>query len=311
MAVPAHDQRDYELATALRLPIVPVVRPSQKWLGERAGASTDAPETWGEAYDGDGELINSRGADVSLDGLGTEDAKARVLEWLEWSGLGSRRVSYKLRDWLFSRQRYWGEPFPIVYDETGLPIALPESMLPVELPPTTDFRPEKTDSDDPRPPLSRAPGFEMAELDLGEGRRLYRRETNTMPQWAGSCWYYLRYLDPLNDQKFVDPDVERFWMAGDGDAGRVGGVDLYIGGVEHAVLHLLYARFWHKVLFDLGRCQPPSRSSGCTTRGTSSLTPSRTRPAGTSRQPESSSLRMACSTRVSASAATSARWARA
>ena len=257
MAVPAHDHRDYDLATALRLPIVPVVAPSEKWLGERAGASADAPQTWGEAYDGDGELINSRGADVSLNGLGTQDATARVLEWLESSGLGSRRVSYKLRDWLFSRQRYWGEPFPIVYDETGLPIALPESMLPVELPPTTDFRPQATDSDDPRPPLARAPGFEMAELDLGDGPRLYRRETNTMPQWAGSCWYYLRYLDPLNDQKFVDPDVERFWMAGDGAGGRVGGVDLYVGGVEHAVLHLLYARFWHKVLFDLGHVSTP------------------------------------------------------
>jgi leucyl-tRNA synthetase len=257
MAVPAHDQRDYELATALRLPIVPVVRPGAQWLDERAGASADAPETWGQAYDGDGELINSAGADVSLDGLGTEDAKARVLERLESSGLGSRRVSYKLRDWLFSRQRYWGEPFPIVYDETGLPIALPENLLPVELPPTTDFRPQATDSDDPRPPLSRAPGFEMAEFDLGDGPRLYRRETNTMPQWAGSCWYYLRYLDPLNDQTFVDPDVERFWMAGQGDGGPVGGVDLYIGGVEHAVLHLLYARFWHKVLFDLGYVSTP------------------------------------------------------
>jgi leucyl-tRNA synthetase len=257
MAVPAHDQRDYELATALGLPIVPVVRPGDKWLGERAATSVDAPQTWGEAYDGDGELINSDGAEVSLGGLGTEDAKARVIAWLESSGLGSRRVSYKLRNWLFSRQRYWGEPFPIVYDETGLPIALPDSMLPVELPPTTDFRPQATGSDDPRPPLSRAPGFEMAELDLGDGLRSYRRETNTMPQWAGSCWYYLRYLDPRNDRAFVDPEVERFWMAGDGGSGRVGGVDLYIGGVEHAVLHLLYARFWHKILFDLGYVSTP------------------------------------------------------
>jgi leucyl-tRNA synthetase len=257
MAGPAHDQRDYELATALGLPITPVVRPGDQWLSERAGAAADAPQTWGEAYGGDGELINSRGIGVSLDGLGTEDAKARVLRWLESSGLGTRRVSYKLRDWLFSRQRYWGEPFPIVYDETGLPLALPESMLPVELPPTTDFRPQATDSADPRPPLSRAPGFEMTELDLGDGTRPYRRETNTMPQWAGSCWYYLRYLDPLNDERFVDPAVERFWMAGSGEADRIGGVDLYIGGVEHAVLHLLYARFWHKVLFDLGYVSTP------------------------------------------------------
>ena len=257
MAVPAHDQRDYELATALALPIVPVIRPSEHWLAERPGATAEDPQTWGAAYPGDGELINSRGPDLSLDGLGTEGARARVLEWLETSGLGTRQVSYKLRDWLFSRQRYWGEPFPIVYDETGLPIALPEAMLPVELPHATDFRPHATDSDDPRPPLSRAPGFEMTELDLGDGPRTYRRETNTMPQWAGSCWYYLRYLDPLNQERFVDPDIERFWMAGSADGDRPGGVDLYIGGVEHAVLHLLYARFWHKVLFDLGHVSTP------------------------------------------------------
>ena len=149
-----------------------------------------------------------------------------------------------------------GEPFPIVYDETGLPIALPESMLPVELPPMSDFRPQEIEEAEPRPPLSRAPGFEQARLDLGEGPKTYRRETNTMPQWAGSCWYYLRYLDPTNDQRFVDPTVERFWM-GDADGERVGGVDLYIGGVEHAVLHLLYARFWHKILFDLGHVSTP------------------------------------------------------
>ena len=226
MAVPAHDQRDYELATAIGLPIAGVVRP---------GA----------------------GADVSLDGLGIAEAKASVIQWLEASGLGAGRVSYKLRDWLFSRQRYWGEPFPIVYDEDGLPIALPESMLPVELPPMTDFRPQASDSDDPRPPLARAPGFERAELDLGDGPRGYRRETNTMPQWAGSCWYYLRYLDPGNGRQFVDPAVERFWMLGAAGGDRAGGVDLYIGGVEHAVLHLLYARFWHKILFDLGHVSTP------------------------------------------------------
>jgi len=258
MAVPAHDQRDYELATQISLPIVPVVRPTDQWLAEHAGARADEPATWGEAYHADGELVNSTGADVSLDGQGTEDAKARVVDWLEASGRGSRRVSYKLRDWLFSRQRYWGEPFPIVYDETGLPIALPESMLPVELPPMTDFRPHAVGEDEePKTPLSRAPGFETAELDLGDGPRVYRRETNTMPQWAGSCWYYLRYLDPLNDRDFVDPAVEKFWMAGTGQTGRLGGVDLYIGGVEHAVLHLLYARFWHKVLFDLGHVSTP------------------------------------------------------
>jgi leucyl-tRNA synthetase len=257
MAVPAHDQRDYELAAALSLPNVTVVRPSEQWLRERAGATAAEPASWGEAYDGDGELINSSSAEVSLDALSTEDAKVQVVGWLELSGRGARRISYKLRDWLFSRQRYWGEPFPIVYDETGLPIALPESMLPVELPPMTDFRPQGGDSEDPRPPLSRAPEFEMVDLDLGEGMRRYRRETNTMPQWAGSCWYYLRYLDPLNDKQFVDPAVERFWMAGSGAQDQIGGVDLYIGGVEHAVLHLLYARFWHKILFDLGHVSTP------------------------------------------------------
>jgi leucyl-tRNA synthetase len=255
MAVPAHDQRDYELATAIGLPVVAVVAPSEQWLSERPGAVAGAPATWGEAFHADGELINSCGPDISLDGLGTEDARDRVVQWLESSGLGARRISYKLRDWLFSRQRYWGEPFPMVYDETGLPVALPESMLPVELPPMTDFRPRPAAEGaelEKMAPLTRAPGFEMAELDLGDGLRQYRRETNTMPQWAGSCWYYLRYLDPDNDQRFVDPAVEKFWMAGAGEADRTGGVDLYIGGVEHAVLHLLYARFWHKVLYDLG-----------------------------------------------------------
>jgi len=258
MAVPAHDQRDYELATEVNLPLVPVVWPSEQWLAEHPGARAEEPVTWGRAYHADGVLVNSAVAGISLDGLGTEDAKARMADWLESSGRGSRRVSYKLRDWLFSRQRYWGEPFPIVYDETGLPVALPESMLPVELPPMTDFRPHAVGEDEePKTPLSRAPGFEVVELDLGDGLRTYRRETNTMPQWAGSCWYYLRYLDPSNDQEFVDPVIERFWMAGADEPGRVGGVDLYIGGVEHAVLHLLYARFWHKVLFDLGYVSTP------------------------------------------------------
>ena len=253
MAVPAHDQRDYELAVQISLPLVPVVRPGEQWLSQHLGAVADDPATWGEAFHADGTLVNSHGDGISLDGMGTDDAKDRVVEWLEAAGLGARRISYKLRDWLFSRQRYWGEPFPVVYDETGLPIALPETQLPVTLPPMTDFRPQAVGEDeDPKAPLSRSPGFEMVELDLGDGPRQYRRETNTMPQWAGSCWYYLRYLDPDNDQRFVDPVVEKFWMAGPGEAGRVGGVDLYIGGVEHAVLHLLYARFWHKVLYDLG-----------------------------------------------------------
>jgi leucyl-tRNA synthetase len=192
--------------------------------------------------------------------------------WLERTGHGRRQRSYRLRDWLFSRQRYWGEPFPIVYDSTGLPVALPEEMLPVTLPEMTGLyaTPAADPGSEPVPPLARAPGWADVELDLGDGPRVYRRELNTMPQWAGSCWYYLRYLDPDNDSVIVDPRNERYWMvpgagrvgegARAGEGGRAGeslqpgdgGVDLYVGGVEHAVLHLLYSRFWHKVLFDLG-----------------------------------------------------------
>jgi leucyl-tRNA synthetase len=167
-----------------------------------------------------------------------------------------RRV-YRIRDWLFSRQRYWGEPFPVVHDEHG-PIGLPEQMLPVLLPATADFRPAPGSAGQqgvPVPPLARAPGWAEVELDLGEGKRTYRRELNVMPQWAGSCWYYLRYLDPGNSQAVADPQIERYWMAGH-QAGRAkpggGGVDLYLGGPEHAATHLLYARFWHMVLYDLG-----------------------------------------------------------
>ena len=257
MAVPAHDQRDYELATALNLPLRAVVRPDDAWLAEHAPATIDDPSSWGEAFEGAGMAINSAGTDLSLTGLPTADATQEILCWLESAGRGVRRTSYRLRDWLFSRQRYWGEPFPIVYDEAGLPIALPESMLPVELPPMADFRPQPAEGDEPKPPLSRAPGFEHVELDLGNGTRVYRRETNTMPQWAGSCWYYLRYLDPTNEEQFVDPEIERYWMGSGDGVERIGGADLYIGGVEHAVLHLLYARFWHKLLFDLGYVSTP------------------------------------------------------
>jgi leucyl-tRNA synthetase len=160
-----------------------------------------------------------------------------------------------LRDWLFSRQRYWGEPFPIVYDEHGLPVALPEDLLPVLLPEMADFRPapQQDQDSDPVPPLARASEWSTVELDLGDGVKRYRRELNTMPQWAGSCWYYLRYLDPGNDHAFVGREAERYWMVPpDAEHPGDGGVNLYVGGVEHAVLHLLYARFWHKVLYDLG-----------------------------------------------------------
>ena len=245
MAVPGQDERDWEFAEAFDLPIVRTVEPSADFEGN--------------AFLGDGPAINSG----FLDGLNVVDAKAKIIEWLEANGYGAGAVTYKLRDWLFSRQRYWGEPFPIVYDDIG-PVALPETLLPVELPAVEAFEPTTSDDPDalPEPPLARASQWVETELSLdgpqwagyGGGTRAYLRETNTMPNWAGSCWYYLRYLDPTNEDRLVDPEVERAWSAGTRANGspKVGIVDLYVGGVEHAVLHLLYARFWHKVLFDLG-----------------------------------------------------------
>ena len=242
MAVPSGDQRDWEFAKAHNLPIVETVIPES----DHDGAS---------AWTGDGEVINSANSEISLNGMTVADAKTAITEWLEAKGLGEATVNYRLRDWLFSRQRYWGEPFPIVYDETGLPIALPEEMLPIELPEVTDYSPKALDPEDrnsdPVPPLARATDWASVEVDLGDGTKVYRRELNVMPQWAGSCWYEMRYLDPANHDRFVGEEVERYWMGPRGE-GDVGGVDLYVGGVEHAVLHLLYARFWHKVLFDLG-----------------------------------------------------------
>ncbi|HTL85447.1 MAG TPA: class I tRNA ligase family protein [Acidimicrobiia bacterium] len=267
MAVPAHDQRDFEFAREFDLPIVPVIRPSDEWLAERAVNPEDA-SAWPESYVGDGVGQNSANDEVSLDGLKVDEAKRVITEWLLARGLGESTVTYKLRDWLFSRQRYWGEPFPILYDEAG-PVALPESELPVLLPEVTDFEPATSDDPDalPEPPLARAVDWVEVELDLpgpawagyGDGPKVYLRETNTMPQWAGSCWYYLRYLDPTNEDEMVDLGVEQEWAAGtrlDGSP-KIGLVDLYVGGVEHAVLHLLYARFWHKVLFDLGFVSTP------------------------------------------------------
>jgi leucyl-tRNA synthetase len=240
MAVPAHDERDFEFASQFELPIRPVYT-----LGD--GSAVEG------CYSGEGIACNSAHDDCLLDGLRTSDAKVAITRWLEEQGVGQSTINYKLRDWLFSRQRYWGEPFPIVFDESGAVHALPESMLPVELPPLDDFRPTSSDDPDapPSPPLARAADWVHVTLDLGDGPRKYRRETNTMPQWAGSCWYYLRYLDPTNQDRFCDEAVERYWMQPKKPEDS-GGVDLYVGGVEHAVLHLLYARFWHKVLFDLG-----------------------------------------------------------
>ena len=242
MAVPAHDQRDFDFAKAFELDIVPTMKPEDGF-------------EWDSAWEDDGEIIDSANDEISLNGMHLDDAVPAISQWLESKGLGKATVSYRLRDWLFSRQRYWGEPFPIVYDEDGKPHDLPESMLPIELPDTPDYSPRSFDPDDadsnPEPPLGRLDDWVNVELDLGDGPKMYTRDTNTMPNWAGSCWYELRYLDPNNTEKFVDPEVEEYWM-GPTEAKKAGGTDLYVGGVEHAVLHLLYARFWHKVLFDLG-----------------------------------------------------------
>lgn len=215
MAVPAHDERDFEFAEKFKLPVIEVVKDSEK-KGEKCFA-------------GNGIAINSG----FLNGLPTQEAKAKIIEWLEKQGAGKKAIQYKLRDWLFSRQRYWGEPFPIIWKD-GKSTPLEEKDLPLLLPEMDDFQPTpKGDA-----PLAKA--YEWLHLPDGS-----LRETNTMPQWAGSCWYYLRYCDASNSKEFVNPEIERYWM---GDKG----VDLYVGGAEHAVLHLLYSRFWHKVLFDLG-----------------------------------------------------------
>ncbi|MDQ0698734.1 leucine--tRNA ligase [Streptomyces sp. W4I9-2] len=250
MAVPAHDARDFAFARAFELPMRCVVQPSDD-------RGTD-PSTWDDAFGSyDAKLVNSANEEISLDGLGVVEAKARITDWLKEHGVGEGTVNFRLRDWLFSRQRYWGEPFPIVYDEDGIAHPLPESMLPLELPEVEDYSPRTFDPEDataqPETPLSRNADWVNVTLDLGDGAgpRKYRRETNTMPNWAGSCWYELRYLDPTNDRRLVDPAIEQYWM-GPREGQPTGGVDLYVGGAEHAVLHLLYARFWSKVLHDLG-----------------------------------------------------------
>ncbi|MEV5505055.1 leucine--tRNA ligase [Streptomyces orinoci] len=241
MAVPGQDERDWEFATAFELPIVRTVQPPEGWEGE--------------AYGGQGPAINSANDQLDINGMGVDEAKRTVIAWLTERGIGEGTVNFRLRDWLFSRQRYWGEPFPIVYDEDGVAHALPESMLPLELPEVEDYSPRTFDPDDadtePETPLSRNEDWVNVELDLGNGPKRYRRETNTMPNWAGSCWYELRYLDPHNSERLVSPEAERYWMGPREDKPH-GGVDLYVGGAEHAVLHLLYARFWSKVLYDLG-----------------------------------------------------------
>jgi leucyl-tRNA synthetase len=248
MAVPCGDQRDFEFARKFGLPIVAIQAPTD-------GRGTDT-DTWADAFVGDAPYINSANTSLDLNGTASiVEAKRHTNDWLSANGHGEATVTYKLRDWLFSRQRYWGEPFPIVYDEDGNPHSLPDASLPVLLPDTEQFSPRTFDPDDamsnPESPLDRLSDWVWVEADLGDGPQRYRRDTNVMPQWAGSCWYEMRYIDPTNDDAFVDPENEAYWM-GPATPGASGGVDLYVGGVEHAVLHLLYARFWHKVLFDLG-----------------------------------------------------------
>ncbi|MEY4181739.1 MAG: hypothetical protein RLZZ217_365 [Planctomycetota bacterium] len=252
MAVPAHDERDFEFAAAFGLPVRQVV--------EIAGQPFDGSA----ATAGHGVACNSSGPSLTIDGLDTTRAKASVIDWLAKAGRGARRVNYKLRDWLFSRQRYWGEPFPIVYDEAGRHYPVSEQALPVVLPELADYKP--IESDVPVPPLGKATAW--VETTAGEAgvdpallppATRVRRETNTMPGWAGSCWYYLRYCDPANGSRMLSDGAERYWLQSQRSDGSLhaGGVDLYVGGAEHAVLHLLYARFWHKVLFDLGHVGTP------------------------------------------------------
>ena len=219
MAVPAHDERDHEFALKFKLPITEVISGGKKPVTELAHTE-------------DGTLVHSD----FLNGLTTEPAKKAMVDWLEKNKKGTSRIQFRLRDWLFSRQRYWGEPFPIVHLEDGKMATVPINQLPVELPTIDQYRP----TDDGQPPLARA-GDDWLMVTLPDGRKGVR-ETNTMPQWAGSCWYYLRYIDAKNNKEAWNRELEKYWMP----------VDLYVGGVEHAVLHLLYSRFWHKVLFDCG-----------------------------------------------------------
>ncbi len=245
MAVPAHDERDFEFAQKFALPIREVVAEAPRLAGEGSAVCDMEPLV---CFAGEGFAVNSG----FLDGLPTAEAKKKITAWLEEKGLGKGTTNFKLRDWLFSRQRYWGEPFPIVW-ENGQHRAIPESELPLVPPDLDDFKPTGT----PEPPLSKA-------VDWVRYSETARRELNTMPQWAGSCWYYLRYCDARNTERFVSEEAERYWMTGSTNPKSEilnpqcrGGVDLYVGGTEHAVLHLLYARFWHKVLFDLGHVSTP------------------------------------------------------
>ena len=232
MAVPGHDERDFEFAKQFGLPVVTVVKPPENWLKTFGGTVEALQQPYADT---DGTAINSG----FLDGLPTDEAKQKIIAWLEEKKIGTRRINYKLRDWLFSRQRYWGEPFPVLHGADGDTVTLSMSALPLIPPDLEDFKPTGT----PDGPLSKATDW----VNVNVGGKPYKRETNTMPQWAGSCWYFLRYIDPHNAGAFADPAKLKYWLP----------VDLYVGGAEHAVLHLLYARFWHKVLFDRGYLHCP------------------------------------------------------
>ena len=256
MAVPAHDLRDWEFARQFGLPIRQVV--------QRPDGYKPTKEEAALAYEEDGQthhpfVVNSRAINSGeFDGLETPEVKKKITAWLAERDQGQATVNYKLRDWLFSRQRYWGEPFPILHGPDGELVALDESELPLELPEVDDYRPTTTTEDSsamPDPPLGRAGEWATVQRD----GKTYRRELNTMPQWAGSCWYYLRFIEPNNDRQLCGREAERYWMTSKKKDGtpHAGGIDLYLGGAEHAVLHLLYARFWHKVLYDLGHLSTP------------------------------------------------------
>ena len=229
MAVPAHDERDFEFAVKFGLEIIQVVQPDSKTDAEKVASGQ-------LCFAGNGTVINS----AEFNGLKTPEFKKKITKWLQDQNMGKEAVNYKLRDWLFSRQRYWGEPFPILHTEDGQTICLDESELPLLLPEAKSYEPSGTGE----PPLSTI--ADWVNVELADGTKA-KRETNTMPQWAGSCWYYMRYLDPNNNEAPVDFEKQKYWLP----------VDLYIGGAEHAVLHLLYSRFWHKLLFDLGYVSAP------------------------------------------------------
>lgn len=274
MGVPAHDQRDFEFALRFDIPIIPVIEPPLEWLKENAPSNSTEdlqnlylhnPQNFKTSYEGDGKILPNLPGAEELAGINNRDAIKKICEKLENLNKGSTKKTYRLRDWLFSRQRYWGEPFPIVYDaKTGKTYPIEEEQLPVLLPEVNDFRPVTSDDKNAEPvtPLGRVESWVKVKGIITKDGKVkitnkpedndFIRDTNTMPNWAGSCWYYLRYFDPNNNDAFVNKNAEKYW------AGKQNGaVDLYVGGAEHAVLHLLYARFWHKVFFDLGLVSTP------------------------------------------------------